>query len=278
MPLDYFKCYLSYEKQCDGLSDSEIGRLFRALMQFAGTGEVAELKGREAGAYRFIIANIREEKERHEKVSAIRSENGKKGGRPKSAEKHQKAKKANAFFAFDIENTQNEKPVPDTDKSAEKCRKANAFFAFETGKTEKEKQEEREQKEEKESNKEKEERKEREERKEKEYNNNNDNIACAREEGRARRGPSVSEVSAYCESRKNGIDAQYFVNYYAARGWMLSKNIPLIDWKSCVRVWEMCSQIRGDAESAETADGGSFNTDDFVMAALARSEKSQGGV
>ena len=248
MPLDYFKCYLSYEKQCDGLSDSEIGRLFRALMQFAGTGEVAELKGREAGAYRFIIANIREEKERHEKVSAIRSNSGKKGGRPKSAEKHQKAKKA------------------------------NAFFAFETGKTEKEKQEEREQKEEKESNKEKEERKEREERKEKEYNNNNDNIACAREEGRARRGPSVSEVSAYCESRKNGIDAQYFVNYYAARGWMLSKNIPLIDWKSCVRVWETCSQLRGDTERVETADGGSFNTDDFVMAALARSEKSQGGV
>lgn len=32
--------------------------------------------------------------------------------------------------------------------------------------------------------------------------------------------PTVDEVREYCLARKNGIDPQEFVDYYAARGWM----------------------------------------------------------
>lgn len=49
--------------------------------------------------------------------------------------------------------------------------------------------------------------------------------------------PSVDEVKAYCEERRNGIDAQRFVDYYSARGWLLGKN-KIRDWKACVRTWE----------------------------------------
>ena len=49
--------------------------------------------------------------------------------------------------------------------------------------------------------------------------------------------PTVDEVREYCLARKNGIDPQEFVDYYAARGWMLGK-AKMKDWKAAVRTWE----------------------------------------
>lgn len=49
--------------------------------------------------------------------------------------------------------------------------------------------------------------------------------------------PTTKEVSDYCIERKNGIDAEYFIDYYKARNWMLGKT-KMKDWKSAVRTWE----------------------------------------
>lgn len=49
--------------------------------------------------------------------------------------------------------------------------------------------------------------------------------------------PTVEEVSSYCQERKNGIDAQRFVDYYESRGWMLGKT-KMKDWRASVRTWE----------------------------------------
>lgn len=49
--------------------------------------------------------------------------------------------------------------------------------------------------------------------------------------------PSVDEVNVYCKERKNGIDAQRFVDYYEARDWYSNKT-KIKCWKSCVRTWE----------------------------------------
>ena len=49
--------------------------------------------------------------------------------------------------------------------------------------------------------------------------------------------PTVGEVAEYCMQRNNGVDAQRFVDYYAARGWMIGKN-KMKDWKAAVRTWE----------------------------------------
>lgn len=49
--------------------------------------------------------------------------------------------------------------------------------------------------------------------------------------------PTVEEVRAYCQERKNGIDPQRFVDYYQARGWKLGKE-SMKDWKATVRTWE----------------------------------------
>ena len=49
--------------------------------------------------------------------------------------------------------------------------------------------------------------------------------------------PAVEEVQAYCKERKNNVDAQRFVDFYEAKGWMLGKN-KMKDWKAAVRTWE----------------------------------------
>jgi len=49
--------------------------------------------------------------------------------------------------------------------------------------------------------------------------------------------PSVEEVRAYCNERKNCIDPDRFVDFYAAKGWMIGKN-KIKDWKACIRTWE----------------------------------------
>lgn len=55
--------------------------------------------------------------------------------------------------------------------------------------------------------------------------------------------PSVDEVAAYCRERGNAVDAQRFVDFYAASGWMRGKT-PVRDWKACVRTWERNDNAR----------------------------------
>lgn len=49
--------------------------------------------------------------------------------------------------------------------------------------------------------------------------------------------PTLEEVIAYCNERKNGIDAETWIDHYTANGWMVGKN-KMKDWKACVRKWE----------------------------------------
>ena len=49
--------------------------------------------------------------------------------------------------------------------------------------------------------------------------------------------PTVEEVAAYCLERGNHVDAQLFVDYYTANGWMRGKT-KIKDWRACVRTWE----------------------------------------
>lgn len=49
--------------------------------------------------------------------------------------------------------------------------------------------------------------------------------------------PSVEEVAAYCKSRNNGINANEFIDFYSAKGWMIGKN-RMKDWKAAIRTWE----------------------------------------
>ncbi len=63
--------------------------------------------------------------------------------------------------------------------------------------------------------------------------------------------PTVEEVTAYCQERGNGISAEEFVDYYAARGWDLKPNQKMKDWKAAVRTWESKSRKGNDSQPAK---------------------------
>ena len=49
--------------------------------------------------------------------------------------------------------------------------------------------------------------------------------------------PTVDEVRAYCQERRNRVDPQAFVDFYESKGWKIGKN-PMKDWQASVRTWE----------------------------------------
>lgn len=50
--------------------------------------------------------------------------------------------------------------------------------------------------------------------------------------------PTVEDVKAYCLERGNSVDANIFVDFYTANGWVQGKGKPIRDWKAAVRTWE----------------------------------------
>lgn len=61
--------------------------------------------------------------------------------------------------------------------------------------------------------------------------------------------PTVEDVESYCRGRRNAVDAQRFVDFYTASGWMRGKS-PIRDWKACVRTWEKNDNARSEVNSA----------------------------
>lgn len=49
--------------------------------------------------------------------------------------------------------------------------------------------------------------------------------------------PTIPEVVAYCEERKNGIDGEAFWYFYESKGWVIGKS-PMKNWKMAVATWE----------------------------------------
>ena len=65
------------------------------------------------------------------------------------------------------------------------------------------------------------------------------------------KAPTVEEVQEYCTERGNNIDAQHFIDYYSARGWMLGKN-HIKDWKACIRTWERTDSFKPQKHNEQT--------------------------
>lgn len=78
--------------------------------------------------------------------------------------------------------------------------------------------------------------------------------------------PTVEEVQAYCDERGNNIDAQHFIDYYSARGWMLGKN-HIKDWKACVRTWERNDSFKPKQEKQpeNKYDQNGYESEEYLM-------------
>lgn len=69
--------------------------------------------------------------------------------------------------------------------------------------------------------------------------------------------PTLEEVQAYCQERKNNVDAEKWLDYYTANGWKVGKN-SMKDWRAAVRTWERSAAAA--PASRKTADDDVFGT------------------
>jgi len=78
------------------------------------------------------------------------------------------------------------------------------------------------------------------------YNNNNKNNKETKEQGNKGTSvvsashftpPTADQVREYCQEQGIEIDPEYFVDYYEARGWVLSTGTKMKNWKATVRNW-----------------------------------------
>ena len=67
--------------------------------------------------------------------------------------------------------------------------------------------------------------------------------------------PTVEEIRAYCEERKNGLDAQAFFDFYESKGWLVGKS-KMKDWRASVRNWN-----RRNNEESKAAGNSSYPTE-----------------
>jgi len=49
--------------------------------------------------------------------------------------------------------------------------------------------------------------------------------------------PSVTEVAEYIKEKGYSVDAQQFVDFYSAKGWLVGSS-KMRDWKAAVRTWQ----------------------------------------
>lgn len=70
--------------------------------------------------------------------------------------------------------------------------------------------------------------------------------------------PTLEEVTAYCEERKNNVDATKFIDFYESKGWKVGDQ-PMKDWKACVRTWERRNDVKQTSTVWKPGSFGDFN-------------------
>lgn len=185
MALEYIPFYYSYRKKLEKLSDQEVGRLVRSLLEYGETGETEELAGRESIAFDFIADDINRAKAAYEERCAKNQRNIEK--------RYARQDDTNVYDGIrtntNVYETYQAKDKP-KDKTKDKT-KDNSLPPNGVSDT------------------------------------------------RAKRftPPTLDDVSAYIRERGSNVDAQRFLDFYTAKGWMVGKN-RMKDWKAAVRTWE----------------------------------------
>ncbi|MDE6148590.1 MAG: hypothetical protein K2F81_00630 [Ruminococcus sp.] len=92
-----FVVYTEWRPAIEKLTNEERGKLFLAMLNYADTGELSNLSPVADIVFTLIKSTLDRDAEKWENTRKKRAEAGKKGGRPKSENNDEKAKKANDF-------------------------------------------------------------------------------------------------------------------------------------------------------------------------------------
>lgn len=64
--------------------------------------------------------------------------------------------------------------------------------------------------------------------------------------------PTVDEVRAFCAANMlDKCDPEMFVAHYAAQGWVLGNEMPMVDWQAAVRKWHINDRNREAEKKAK---------------------------
>lgn len=74
------------------------------------------------------------------------------------------------------------------------------------------------------------------------------------EEGETTPPPTPEMVQEYADSIGYEIDAGYFCDYYAERGWARNNGTPISDWKATIRNWQRKDKKKGETETKNGID------------------------
>lgn len=203
---EYFPAYFSYQRTLKWLSDEQLGRVFRAALEYAETGKEPDLEQIEMMGFAFMKEDIDRANEHYEQVCEVRKTSGQKGGRPKS-------QKPNGL------SEDNEKPNGFEE---------NQMVFQETKKTQSESNSESNSESESESK-----------------SNQKESIKkkptpTKKTESPSLPPPTVDEVRAYCNERGiTNVNPQHFVDYYSAMlpPWTKLNGEPVKNWKLTVVTW-----------------------------------------
>jgi len=131
--MEYLKIWTSFRESISPLNDAEKGRLFDAMLLYAETGELPDLKGNE----RYIWPTAKQAIDRAAQKADTLRQNGNKGGRPpkqaetngnqtKPNETKRNQTKANESYLFD-KDKENIKEKEEEDKEDTRTREDMPF-------------------------------------------------------------------------------------------------------------------------------------------------------
>jgi len=131
--MEYLKIWTSFRESISPLNDAEKGRLFDAMLLYAETGELPDLKGNE----RYIWPTAKQAIDRAAQKADTLRQNGNKGGRPpkqaetngnqtKPNETKRNQTKANESYLFD-KDKENIKEKEEEDKEDTRAREDMPF-------------------------------------------------------------------------------------------------------------------------------------------------------
>lgn len=226
-----YMLYRGWNPLFENLPKEQLGELFYAICCYQSGKEYTIENPLIKGVFEMVLMQFKKDEEKYISNCEAKAKNGKKGAESRWQDDNNNTS----------ENGKNGKCHSEDGKNG-KC-----YFSHNEEKTEMAKMaiEEEDKEEEEEEDKEEEEVEE------------VPTVPKKREARKRFSPPSAAEVREYCRERENAVDAESFVDFYAAKGWKVG-NAPMKDWKAAVRTWEK-------RESRAAPRRGAFDANDYLL-------------
>ena len=206
--MKYLKIYTDFAKDMEMLGEAERGRLFTAMLLYAETGKEMALYGNEKYLWGTAKKNIDYQRDSYEKRCAINKANGSEPKRKqaKTSDSLQEEEKSREIYnSTPIENsTPSILQKPETNSTTVRNESSTPTTVPSRSSV----------------------------------------VTQSVKPSRNVIPPTLQMVSDYCESRRNGIDPQAFIDHYTSNGWMVGKT-RMKDWQAAVRTWERNNPVKG---------------------------------